>query len=212
MHLQFSPIPYTHSNKSSIRFALGGHPYLIRIFLGDVPEGPPFYFKDSPTQIGLVYNFSAPVTGRGTGPEGCENCKTQQMKGALSSGQVILTDHLVENIAKEKEQRGLTLTSLSRDEVVAHLKKNLHWRISDVSLPLAHVIRAETNIGDANQRNDVTIPKENMPSLNISVATGKVIHHAEASRFSEYGDYEVLWTVTEGRLAGANPGELGLPA
>ena len=51
-----------------------------------------------------------------------------------------------------------------------------------------------------------------MPSLKISVAMSQVTHHAEASRFSEYGDYEVLWAVTEGRLAGANPGELGLPA
>jgi tyrosinase len=51
-----------------------------------------------------------------------------------------------------------------------------------------------------------------MPSLKISVAMGKATHYAEADRFSEYGDYEVLWAVTEGRLAGANPGDLGLPA
>lgn len=50
-----------------------------------------------------------------------------------------------------------------------------------------------------------------MPSLKISVATAKITHYAEASRFSEYGDYDVLWSVTEGRLAGANPGDLGLP-
>ena len=70
---------------------------------------------------------------RGTGPDGCQNCQTQKEQGMMSSGQIILTDYLVENISKEREQRGLRLTSLSREEVVAYLKKNLHWRISDVS-------------------------------------------------------------------------------
>ncbi|KAL9034629.1 MAG: hypothetical protein Q9214_006960 [Letrouitia sp. 1 TL-2023] len=120
-------------DRSIKRFALGGNPYLIRVFLGDVPEGPPFYFTDTPTQIGFVYNFSGSETARGIGPEGCENCKNQRAEGGLSSGQLILTDYLVENIKKEEELRGMTLTSLSRNEVVAYLQKNLHWRISDVS-------------------------------------------------------------------------------
>jgi hypothetical protein len=45
-----------------------------------------------------------------------------------------------------------------------------------------------------------------MPSLKISVAMGKATHYAEAERFSEYGDYEVLLQVTEGRLAGGECG------
>lgn len=49
-----------------------------------------------------------------------------------------------------------------------------------------------------------------MSALKISVAMGKATHYAEASRFSRYEDYEVLWVVTQQRLAGANPGDLGL--
>lgn len=101
--------------------------------MGNVPEGPPFYFAETPTEVGFVYNFSATVTGRGTDAEGCENCQVQQEEGALGSGQVILTDYLVENITKERTLRGLMLQSLSRDEVIEYLKKNLHWLISDVS-------------------------------------------------------------------------------
>lgn len=115
------------------RFALGGDPYIVRIFLGDVPDGPPFYFAETPTEVGFVYNFSGSVTSRGVGADGCENCRAQREEGALLSGQVILTDYLVENITKERTLRGLTLQSLSREQVIEYLKKNLHWRISDVS-------------------------------------------------------------------------------
>ncbi|KAL3427941.1 tyrosinase [Phlyctema vagabunda] len=170
------------------RFALGGYPYLIRIFLGDVPEGPPFYFVDTPTQVGLVYNFSGPTESRGQGPEGCANCTRQQQDHELSTGQVILTDYLIERIHKHVQERGLTLQTLSREEVVQYLKNNLHWRISDA--------------------NDVLVAKENVPSLKISVAMGKATHFSEASRFSRYENYETLWEVTEGRLAGAAPGDL----
>lgn len=117
------------------RFALEGYPYIIRIFLGDVPEGPSFYFEDTPTQVGCVYNFSAPAEFRGDGPEGCANCHRQKQDHELSTGQVILTDYLVEHITKSIQDRGLTLQSLSREDVVEYLKKNLHWRISDVRPP-----------------------------------------------------------------------------
>ena len=120
------------------RFAIGGNPYAIRIFLGDVPDqDAPLLFEETPTQVGLVYNFSGPITSRGVGAEGCANCETQQAEGALNSGQVILTDYLVENITKRRQQRGLTLQSLTCDEVVDYLKTNLHWRITDVSTCLS---------------------------------------------------------------------------
>ncbi|KAH7354961.1 putative tyrosinase [Rhexocercosporidium sp. MPI-PUGE-AT-0058] len=170
------------------RFALEGYPYTIRIFLGDVPEGPSFYFEDTPTQVGCVYNFSAPAEFRGDGPEGCANCHRQKQDHELSTGQVILTDYLVEHITKSIQDRGLTLQSLSREDVVEYLRKNLHWRISDI---------------DEN-----VILKENMPSLKISVAMGRATHFLAAAVPSHYGDYEVLWEITENRLAGASPGDL----
>jgi tyrosinase len=114
------------------RFALNGNPFLVRIFLGDVPEGPPFYFSDTPTQVGLVYNFSGTSNARGVGMEGCSNCIRQREEQELSTGQVILTDYLVEHIKKGQVDRGVTLETLDREDVIAYLKKNLHWRISDV--------------------------------------------------------------------------------
>ncbi|CZS88976.1 uncharacterized protein RAG0_00474 [Rhynchosporium agropyri] len=193
------PHPHAHSDEKWIendyivnvlfdRFALEGYPYVVRIFLGDVPEGPSFYFEDTPTQVGCVYNFSAPAEFRGDGPEGCANCHRQKQDHELSTGQVILTDYLVEHITKSIQDRGLTLQSLSRADVVAYLKTNLHWRISDID--------------------DNVILKENMPSLKISVAMGRATHFLAASVPSRYGDYEVLWEVTESRLAGASPGDL----
>lgn len=116
------------------RFALGGNPYLVRIFLGDVPPGPPFYFADTPTQVGLVYNFSSPPLGRGTGEEGCQNCARQREAGHLSTGQLVLTDYLAEWVRKGLQGRdGERLGGLGREEVGRWLRKELHWRISDVS-------------------------------------------------------------------------------
>ena len=96
-------------------------------------EPSSFYFAEAPTEVGIVYNFSSPPDGRGLGPEGCENCARQQETHALSTGQVILTNYLVEHIKKHTVEQGLRLESLSVDEVGAYLRKNLHWRITNVS-------------------------------------------------------------------------------
>ncbi|RDL34449.1 Uncharacterized protein BP5553_07577 [Venustampulla echinocandica] len=182
------------------RFALGGYPYAIRFFLGEVPVPPPsadapasnqptpLPFADTPTQVGLVYNFSAPSEFRGVDPSGCANCIRQQDNGELSTGQCILTDYLVEHIQKDVVGRGIQLKSLEKDEVVNYLKANLHWRITD--------------------QNSVIVPKESVANLKVSVAVGHATHFLQAATPSKYENYEVLWEVTEGRLAGAVPGDL----
>lgn len=76
------------------------------------------------------------MEGRGVDETGCANCKKQRDEGALFTGQIILTDYLIQQITLGQPQRGLTLTSLDNDEVVAYLKKNLHWRITDVGVKL----------------------------------------------------------------------------
>lgn len=104
--------------------------------MGDVPENSAYDFADDLTAVARVYNFSSEVEGRGVDESGCASCKQQRDEHALFSGQVILTDYLIELINRGQEQRGLTLTSLDQREVVDYLKKNLHWRITDVGLPL----------------------------------------------------------------------------
>lgn len=66
------------------------------------------------------------------GPEGCEYCKVQEVEHALSAGQVILTDYLIEHVTKQKTLRGIPLRSLDKDQVIHYLKENLHWRVTDV--------------------------------------------------------------------------------
>ena len=118
------------------RFALDGSPYSITFFLGDVPEHSAYNFADDLTAIGRVYNFSSQAEGRGVDESGCGNFKKQRDEHALFTGQVILTDYLIERIILGQAQRGLTLTSLDEDEVVNYLRTNLHWRITDVSASL----------------------------------------------------------------------------
>jgi tyrosinase len=119
------------------RFALGGRPFVVRIFLGDVPDGNnvSFSFANTPTQVGNVFNFSSPSSVIGSNTSGCNNCKRQEQTHARMTGQVIITDTLVEHIQRQITQQGMQLHSLAREDVVAYLKKNLHWRITDVSVP-----------------------------------------------------------------------------
>lgn len=110
---------------------------MVRIFLGDVPEGNDisFSFANTPTQVGNVFNFSSPSSVIGSNTSGCNNCKRQEQTHARMTGQVIITDTLVEYIQREITRQGMQLRSLAREDVVGYLKKNLHWRITDVSFP-----------------------------------------------------------------------------
>lgn len=51
------------------------------------------------------------------------------------------------------------------------------------------------------------MPLHEIPSLKVSVAMGSATHFSEDGLLSEYGGYEVLYAVTEGRQGGANPGD-----
>ena len=108
---------------------------MVRIFLGDVPQGDnvSFSYEHTPTQVGNVFNFSSPSNVIGTDTSGCNNCKRQEQNHALMTGQVIITDPLVEHILRQIAPQGMQLQSLGREDVVAYLKTNLHWRITDVS-------------------------------------------------------------------------------
>ncbi len=105
------------------RFALGGHPYSIRIFLREFSLDGSLLFQDTPTQLGLVYNFSGPTEARGMGPEGCEYCKVLEAEHPLSAGQVVLTDYVIEHITKQRTLRGVSLRSLDKDQLIPYLKE-----------------------------------------------------------------------------------------
>ena len=108
---------------------------MVRIFLGDVPQGGnvSFSYENTPTQVGNVFNFSSPSNVIGADTSGCNNCKRQEENHARMTGQVIITDPLVEHIQRQLTHGGMQLHSLGREDVVAYLKTNLHWRVTDVS-------------------------------------------------------------------------------
>ena len=66
------------------------------------------------------------------------------------TGQVIITDHLVEQIQRQVTHRGMQMQSLDREDVVAYLKMNLHWRITDVSLCGATSPRSKTLLASSD--------------------------------------------------------------
>ena len=119
-----------HSNP--FRFALGGEPYSICVFLREFSLDGSLLFRDTPTQHGLVFNLSGAPEERGVGPEGCESCQVQQAEHALSAGQVVLTDYLIEHATKQRTLRGIPLHSMDKDQMIPYLKDNLHWRVTDV--------------------------------------------------------------------------------
>ena len=119
-----------------IRFALEGKPFTVHIFLGDVPAQVPYIFAEHPTQVGSVYNFSVPSGLIGRDSHGCDNCIKQQSAHVKSTGQVILTDTLVEHIRAGIRDQGMQLRSLEKEDVVEYLKTNLHWRVTTVRPPL----------------------------------------------------------------------------
>jgi tyrosinase len=52
------------------------------------------------------------------------------------------------------------------------------------------------------------IPREHMPTLKVSVAMGRATHFIAADKLSKYENYEVLYEISQGRLAGAVDGDL----
>ncbi|EPE28797.1 Di-copper centre-containing [Glarea lozoyensis ATCC 20868] len=188
------------------RWALGGHPFTIRVFLGEVtipkatdPNGKQrlsasqLCNSSNPGQVGIIYNFSSPVESRGTGVEGCTTCRKQKeatgSNRVLTTGQVVLTDHLVEWIRnKQKGKGGVCLDDFTQASVGKWLKDNLHWRVTD--------------------QHGKLVDKAKMKDLKVSIAVGKAKHCLDATVPSIYSDYEVLYGVTDGRMCGACPGDL----
>jgi hypothetical protein len=70
--------------------------------------------------------------------EGCTTCRKQKeavgSQRQLTTGQVVLTDFLVESIrGKKKGKNGVCLDDFKKESVAGWLKDNLHWRVTDVS-------------------------------------------------------------------------------
>ena len=112
----------------------------MHILIGEVPK------RDTPDDgieyknvVGDVYNFVAPISEGDSISGGCANCKAQAEKKLQCTGQIVLTNALVtrykQRLLHENRYSGTdndVLASMKPEDVVPFLKRNLHWRISDV--------------------------------------------------------------------------------
>lgn len=178
------------------RFALGGRPYTIHIFVGRVPDRLPYTFDDPEgSLVGQVYTFSSPADRQGTSELGCVNCRTQEAAEIESSGTVVLTNALItrwkNQLVHTPRQRlegepeiPRVLASMEPEDVVPFLKTNLRWRVTSP---------------------EGLVPVEELQSLRVSVAVGKADHYADPTKLSRFYDYKGANEVTRDRPQGAGP-------
>jgi tyrosinase len=165
------------------RFALGGSPFTIHIFIG---EG---------MIVGNVYNFSAQsqIT-----PEGCDNCLRQEEARTLSTGQVPITNALLHELEDDTK----SLTTLEPEEVGKYLRGMLHWKVTKVRF----VKPSSVQFTDLEQAGE-PVPLERIPSLRVSLAVGTGDHYEADTKLSKYHSYRVMHSVTEGRPGGLSQGD-----
>jgi tyrosinase len=106
-------------NIKAQKHALGGG-YLVHVFLGPVPqEEATIRYSISPYHVGTFSPLGQP---QGTG---CGKCQRDQAAGTEVTGQIPLTIALAERYFEG------TLDSLSEDDVIRYLQRNLHWEVVD---------------------------------------------------------------------------------
>ncbi|KAI5865367.1 Di-copper centre-containing protein [Durotheca rogersii] len=166
------------------KFALNGNKFTIHIFIGKVPEAPPY--GPQAALVGQVSNFSTEPGGIGASRAGCANCRAQQADRSESTGRVVLTNALItrwkNQIVHEGGRAGpAVLGGMTPDHVVAFLRAHLDWRVTSLGAPV------------------------DLPSLRVSVAVGRADHYADRTKMSRYHSYRAAYEVTQGRPGGACP-------
>lgn len=53
----------------------------------------------------------------------------------------------------------------------------------------------------------MNVPLESIPSLKVSLAVGKGTHYSDHTKLSDYHDYHVIHSVTDGRPGGLRRGD-----
>lgn len=108
------------------RFALNGS-FQILLFLGPFSPDPCTWHHDAHL-VGIDGIFASRSLGH------CDNCRQQEQNGLIDSDVIPLTTPLVSCWRSEEEMGGVRLRSLEVAEVSQFLKRNLSWRVLDVSL------------------------------------------------------------------------------
>jgi tyrosinase len=94
----------------------------VHIFLGEIPTSADDYLTHE-NNVG-----TSCVLGSNPANTSCEKCKTDADKALIVTGAIPLTEALLSAISQG------SLNSLDVADVEPYLAKNLHWRVTQVSL------------------------------------------------------------------------------
>ncbi|KAI8627921.1 tyrosinase [Xylariaceae sp. FL1651] len=103
------------------KFALGGHPFNIEVFLR--PEGETENKFRTEDYVTNVFNFSQPAENDGV--EVCTNCREGQERNVQATAYVPLTSYLIRMF---KQQQLKSLEPVTVEKVLARM----YWRIKDI--------------------------------------------------------------------------------
>lgn len=121
------------------RFALRGS-YQIFVFLGPFNTDEPDRWPTEPNLVGIDGIFcNNPEDGA------CSNCEIQAEAKLRVMDVIPLTHHLVKWLRSKRKcppdaEDGIALASLRRGDVAPFLKRNFHWRVTDMHL---HVVKCD---------------------------------------------------------------------
>jgi hypothetical protein len=114
--------------------------YQIFVFLGPFNADEPDGWPTEPNLVGIDGVFS-------NNPEegACSNCEIQAEAKLRVMDVIPLTHHLVKWIRSKRKcphdaDDGIVLASLQRSDVALFLKRNFHWRVTDMHL---HVVKGD---------------------------------------------------------------------
>ena len=112
--------PHVGPQAQSNRFAFGGYPFNIQVFLADA-DGKETYGVEQ--YVTNAYNFSSPAVINGE--EVCTNCTNLEGGNVKVSAYAPITSFLHRLIAEKR------LASLEKDNV-EKLLKGLYWRVTSL--------------------------------------------------------------------------------
>ena len=96
------------------------------MFLGEFDEDPMTWHHHK-NLVGSDNIFASRSTTK------CANCKKQTDDKLLDSDTIPLTPPLIAYWRTEEAVSGMKVESLDPPDVIPFLKRNLHWRVTDVS-------------------------------------------------------------------------------
>jgi hypothetical protein len=117
---------------SSDSYALGGDPYTLHFFIGQVSDtevtNKTTIIARLPRYVGSVHTFSSRLNDGESNH--CANCARQVEAGALSTAQIPLTMTLLQHAANDSIT---DINHIAPGAVEPYLKHNLTWKAVSVS-------------------------------------------------------------------------------